>query len=387
MTVAQDPQFLRSIVKYYSHEEIESLPGGAWGYSYFQVASRYLRNFGLDTTGMTGSFHRSWGDFGTVRNQAALDYECFTMLAQATKCAIGDHLHPTGKLNPAVYERIGKTYRSVSQKEPWAAGARAVTEIGSLVSYSNQRIGESDLGVTGILEQLRHQFDMLDPDADFSKYKILILADDHRLDSALQKKLQSYLNGGGKLLLSHESGLDPAGKTFALPVGVQYEGPWPHEEQYLEVVDTATRRGIPDMIHESYEKGSAVKAAAGATVLARVWNGYFDRDYRHFQVEQTPYSAPTGYAGIVATSNIVYFATPIFRTYARYAYPVYRQLVGNCIARLLPSPLLRSNAPSTAQITVTEQPARRDCARVALRATTPGCGSGYRRRCLAVDQC
>ena len=127
--------------------------------------------------------------------------------------------HPTGKLNPAVYERIGKTYRSVSQKEPWAAGARAVTEIGSLVSYSNQRIGESDLGVTGILEQLRHQFDMLDPDADFSKYKILILADDHRLDSALQKKLQSYLNGGGKLLLSHESGLDPAGKTFALPVG------------------------------------------------------------------------------------------------------------------------------------------------------------------------
>ena len=308
---------------------------------------------------MTGSFHRSWGDFGTVRNQAALDYECFTMLAQGTKCAIGDHLHPAGKLNPVVYERIGKTYRSVSQKEPWAAGAKALTEIGSVVAYSSQRIGESDLGVTGMLEQLHQQFDMLDPDADFSRYKILILADDHRLDSNLKKKVQSYLNGGGKLILSHESGLDPTGKGFVLPVGVQYEGPWQHEEQYLEVIDHATRRGIPDMIHESYEKGSAVKVAAGATLLARVWNGYFDRDYRHFQVEQTPYATPTDYAGIAATANLVYFATPIFRTYARYAYPVSRQLVGNCLSRFLPNPLLRSNTPSTAQITVTEQPGRR----------------------------
>ena len=68
------------------------------------MASRYLRNLGLEAMGMTGSFHRSWGDFGTVRNQAALDYECFSMLAQANQCAIGDHLHPRGRLEKAVYE-------------------------------------------------------------------------------------------------------------------------------------------------------------------------------------------------------------------------------------------------------------------------------------------
>lgn len=358
LTAAQDPGFLRSVVKYYSHEEIESLPGGSWGYSYFEVASRYLRNFGLDTTGMTGSFHRSWGDFGTVRNQAALDYECFTMLAQATKCAIGDHLHPKGRLNQAVYERIGNTYRSVAEKEPWCTGAKAVTEIGCLMSFTGQRTSESDLGVTGMLVQLQHQFDMLDPDADFSKYKILILPDSHRLNAAIQKKLAGYLASGGKLILSHESGLDPDGKQFVLPVNLTYEGPWTHEEQYLQVVDPATRVNIPDTIHESYEKGSAVKAGSGATVLARVWNGYFDRDYRHFQVAQTPYAAPTEYVGAAASGNIVYIATPIFRTYASFAYPVYRQIVANCITRLLPQPLVRAKAPSTAEITVTEQPNR-----------------------------
>src|ERR1700691_3609946 len=94
--------------------------------------SRYTRRLGLDYLGMTGRFHRSWGDFGTIRNQAALDYECFRMLAYAGKCSIGDQLHPRGRLVKAVYERIGSTYASVKLKEPWCIGAKAVSEIGSL---------------------------------------------------------------------------------------------------------------------------------------------------------------------------------------------------------------------------------------------------------------
>src|SRR5579875_2687678 len=66
---------IRQDLKYSNHIEIESLPGGAWGYGFFEVAVRYLRNLGAETTGMTGRFHRSWGDFGSIRNQAALDYE------------------------------------------------------------------------------------------------------------------------------------------------------------------------------------------------------------------------------------------------------------------------------------------------------------------------
>ena len=112
--------FMRQCLKYYSHIEIESLPGGSWGYSFYEMAGRYQRNLGLDTMGLTGSFHRSWGDFGSARNQAALDYECFRMLALGNQCAIGDHLHPRGKLNPVVYERIGRTYRSVAERNPGA---------------------------------------------------------------------------------------------------------------------------------------------------------------------------------------------------------------------------------------------------------------------------
>ncbi len=112
------------------------------------------------------------------------------------------------------------------------------------------------------------------------------------------------------------------------------------------------------MVHEMYETGSAVKVQPGATELARVWGGYFDKDFRHFQVEQTPYHEPTGYAAAAQRGRIVYFAVPIFRAYARHGYPVYRQLVGNALRRLLPEPLVKAEVPTTAQVTVTSQRGR-----------------------------
>ncbi len=355
----QDPRFLRRVSKDYTHFEIESLPGGSWGYSHVQMASRYLRNLGLEAQGMTGAFHRSWGDFGTVRNQAALDYECFSMLAQATKCAIGDHLHPRGRLNPRTYERVGSTYRSVKEKEPWCESATAVTEIAILVNPGAPRASESATGATGMLTQLHHQFDVVDRVSDFSRYQLLILADSHRLDPAVRDKLAAFVDAGGGLLLSHESGLDEPGKSFALPgMGLTYEGPWKHESQYIEALEPA-RGGIPDMVHEMYETGSAVKAQPGTTLLARVWEGYFDRDYRQFQVEQTPFAKPSAYVAAAQRGRILYFAVPIFRAYARNGYAVYRQLVGNLVRRLIPNPLVEGELPSTAQVTITAQRGRR----------------------------
>jgi hypothetical protein len=357
LSLRQDAAFMRSVLKNYTHMEIESLPGGNWGYSSYDMSARYLRNFGLDTMGMTGGFHRSWGDFGTVRNQAALDYECFRMLAQANKCAIGDHLHPRGRLNPQLYERIGRTFGSVREKEPWCTGAKAATEIGVLLQPPPNRGGESDLGATNVLTQLRHQFDLLDRDDDFRRYAVLILPDAHRVDAALNKKLHAFLLGGGKLVLSHESGLDEAGRGFVLPVGLDYEGPWKHEAQYVEPLGEF-QRGIPPMVHAAYDVGSAVKAQPGTEVLARVWEAYFDKDYRHFQVAQTPFSVFTDYVGAAALGNIVYFAIPLFLSYTRFAYPVYRQLVANALEKLLPRPMVRAELPSTAQVTVTTQPGR-----------------------------
>lgn len=359
ISFSDEPDFIRSIIKYYTHNEIEALPGGSWGYPYYEVASRYFRNLGLECVGMTGRFHRSWEDFGSIRNQAALDFECFRMLAQANVCKIGDQLHPSGQLNKAVYKRIGKTYRSVAEKEPWCQGAKSIAEIGFLTTCTGQGITESDVGVTGMLKELHYQFDVLDWQSNFDGYKLLILPDSIRLNGKFLEKVRSYFAQGGKMILSDRSGLDEAGKSFALSeIGLKYEGPWPHEVQYIEVLEPLNH-GLPDMVEMAYEKGTAVKELPGTTVLGRIWRAYFDRSYKHFFVEQTPFSSATDYVAVAARGGVIYIATPIFRSYAQYAYLFYKQLVNHCIQRLLPEPLIRSNAPSTAQITVTKQQRRR----------------------------
>lgn len=357
-TLRQGPDFLRSALPYFSHIEIESLPGGSWGYSYYPMAARRLRNLGLQTRGMTGAFHRSWGDFGSVCNQAALDYECFRMLAESNMCSVGDHLHPSGKLNKVTYDRIGKTYRSIEEKEPWCRDGRAVTEIASLITYEGNDGVESDRGAAAMLTQLRMQYDFIDQDEDFSRYKVLMLPDSHRIDGDLESKLRRYLAAGGKLVVSNESGLDPDRKNFALPIGVTYVSPWKHDSQYLELLRPETK-GFAPMVEISYETGMAVKTAAGGIMLARCWRPYFDKTYQHFQVEQTPPWRPTEYAAVVATGSTIYFATPLFRTYARYAYAFDRELFGYCLRRLLPKPLVKVGGPSTLEATVTEQEGRR----------------------------
>jgi hypothetical protein len=93
-----DPTF-RPVLDCFSHLELESLPSGGWGYDHFPLTVRYARNLGLDFLGMTGKFHKTWAGFGEYKNRAALEYECFTALAEGGKVSIGDQLPPDGALN------------------------------------------------------------------------------------------------------------------------------------------------------------------------------------------------------------------------------------------------------------------------------------------------
>lgn len=353
---------MRPYLKHYTQIEVESLPGGGWGYTHFAVMSRYVRNLGLDYLGMDARFHRNWGDFGSLRNQAALDYECFRMLAQAGKCSIGDQMHPRGGLLKPVYNRIGNTYKSVADKEPWCVGARAVTEIGVISTSKTLRSGTvavSDAGSTNILTELQYQFDILDFDSDCSRYKILILPDSLRFDATLLRQVRSFLAGGGKLILSHESGLDPEGKQFAMDeMGLEYVGPSPYKGDagdYVEFLE-GVNDGIDSIVQFTYSPGSLVRVRPGVAVLARFWKPYFDRTYEHFSSHhQTPYDRPTDFAAVTQRGNIIYISFPVFASYADNAYRIHKLLVRNCLRRLLPDPLIRAELPSTAEATVTQQ--------------------------------
>ena len=107
--------------------------------------------------------------------------------------------------------------------------------------------------------------------------------------------------------------------------------------------------------------GSICKAISNSrSTLARLWKPYFDRNYLHFSSHrQTAYDQPTEYAAVAQKGAVIYISFPVFRAYAQNSYLMQKLVVGNCIRRLLPDPLVKIDAPSTAEVSVTEQNARR----------------------------
>ncbi|HMO59810.1 MAG TPA: beta-galactosidase trimerization domain-containing protein, partial [Roseiflexaceae bacterium] len=227
----------------FTHIEIESLPGGFWGYDHFPLFVRHFATYDRELLAMTGRFHTTWGDFGGLRNRAALEFECFQALAHGAKISIGDQLHPRGRLDPAVYKRIGEVFAAVEAREQFSAGSTALAEIGVLSSKGGissrpgdgNDFGASDTGALHVLEQLHHQFAILDRSCDLSQYAVVILPDTVLVDAALADKLRTYVAGGGRLLVSDRSGLDTERGDFAFDdlLGVHYAGPAPFAPDYM----------------------------------------------------------------------------------------------------------------------------------------------------------
>lgn len=107
----------------FTHWELESLPSGHWGYIHFPLTQRYARTLGIPCLSHTGKFHTAWGDFHSFKNQEALEYECFRMIAMGAGAFVGDQLPPAGKIEEHVYYLIGNVYRQIEEKEAWCIGA------------------------------------------------------------------------------------------------------------------------------------------------------------------------------------------------------------------------------------------------------------------------
>ena len=366
----------RPVTGAYSHFELESLPSGGWGYLHFPTTIRYARNLGLDSLGMTGKFHTEWGDFHSFKNKAALEYECFNMLALGAKCSIGDQLEPNGRLSKPVYDLIGSVYSQVEQKEPWCSDANAVTEIGlftpeEFLGLNEIIMPESLQGAVRMLQESGFQFDIIDSLSEFKKYKVIILPDSIPVNDELTCKFKSFMDNGGSIIASFESGFD-SGNAFALQnnflslkkdmtldiYGHPVKGKVFERHDYTDYVmpKGLIGDGLPETEHAMYIKGLEVEASPEAEVLVKAVLPYFDRTYRRFcSHRQAPSSGKEGYDAIIKKDRVLYFAHPIFKQYHINAPKWCKKLVVNALRVLGLDPIVKHNGPSTMTVTVNEQ--------------------------------
>ncbi len=346
--------------------EYECLPTGGWGYDVLPVYSRYARNLGKHVLNMTGRFHESWGDFGGIRTQAGLEYDCLYGLANCMGTTIGDHFHPRGDINHEVYDLIKRIYGKLQKLEPWLENAVPVTDLALIGSsdaffpYKEESAAKGNYSVQGgarMLCELKRQFDVLSPNLDFSGYDLIILSDFVTMDKQMTAKIKSHLAKGGKIISSAWSGLDADRKDFVLREwGLKFKGDSPYDPAYLSV-----SRGIadnfPNMPVTLYEKGTEMERSGKTEVLAKIIAPYYNR---HWDGEHaflyTPPDKNTGKPAITRNGNIVHFSHPLFLGYYKTAQVPMRTLLDNVLKIMLPNPVVKTEGlPSFARVTVTKQ--------------------------------
>ena len=359
----------REILPYFSHLELESLPTGGWGYDHYPMSAAYCRKLDLDFLGMTGKFHTTWGEFGGFKHPNALRYECAAMLAQGSKCSIGDQLHPSGNLDESTYELIGKAYEEVEKKEPWCGHAASAADV-AILSNTAFNPGTKpegawapygEIGASRLLLESHIHFDLLDQEMAFDPYKVLVLADDIRMTPDLKKRLDAFLARGGKLILSGASVLwkDRDEPAFDLPF--DYAGISPFCPDYIK----ASESFAPDFVKTPfvmYLPSHRIKVKGG-TSLGEIFDPYFNRNYAHFSSHQhTPYKPePSGFDAGVMTDSILYFAHPVFSLYAGYGNVGLKHFVTNAVSAFAGKELsVHTNLPSQGRVTLMKQePERR----------------------------
>jgi len=336
-----------------THNEIESLPSGFWGYQHFPRMARAQARWDKPWLSMTGRFQKMWGDFGGIKPRAALEFECFRSQALGGANSVGDQLPPRGILDPAAYDLIGSVFEQVEAAEPFYKGAKLLPAEVAIysASYAGYDGGKSEEGVVQMCEETHYDCAMIDSFDDLKDFKVVILPDSTVVNKKVAKKLKAFHVKGGKLILSHKAGFDADGNWALDFLPLQFAG----EVEKYPTFWRAKRTFAPEMCESDrvfYDQGMNVKKGKGLKVLVDRVLPYFKRTdvtfSSHFQTP--PIETADKHPAVLAGDGFVYFADPIFREYRQTGNIAARDVWKKVMRQLIGPPAFGDGLPTTVQV-------------------------------------
>ena len=347
-----------------THMECECLPAGSWGYEYLPVLSHYMRTLGnKPILNMNARFY-DWGDFGSLRPEAAIKSELLYGLANGMRPDVGGHFHPRGDLENAVLDRIEKIYKELQTLDPWFDNAKNITEIAIVYPRSIGNIrGDPQLKSTvRMLSELKQQFDVVTTFSDWSKYKVLVIPDDITFNEEVARRIKAHIAAGKAVISSGSSGLDTEMKQFVLEKewGLKYMGENDFDPAYF-IAGKNFNRGLPDMPLSLYASGVDIEPLSGTSVEASLIKPYYNKNWDgEYAVYYTPPDKITDKPALTINGKVAHFSHRIFTGYGQQASVELRTVFYNVLNDFLPDPLFKSeNLPSFARAFVTEQAGRK----------------------------
>ena len=331
--------------------EAESLPTGGWGYDHFPLSMAYLRRQGKNCIGMTGKFHRSWGEFGAFKYKDALKYEAAQCLALDAGFCVGDQMHPTAFIDSYTYESIGYANAYIKEREAWRGGEY----IAEAAMYSPKG-GDGRIGLSRILFEEKILFDLIDEREISNRYKVIFLCDDEELTDSEYTALKSYVANGGKVMSVGRNNTYKGETAFDL--GCVYQGEDKETPCYIQA--DYTLKYADGMALVAYEKSYVVELTGKA--LAKKFSPYFTRRGLRFCSHQhTPYDLDKQSAAITEGADGIYLASDLFTQYAKDGSLTARQLIAPLLDRLLGERTVITSLPTSGKAALYQKDGKTIC--------------------------
>ncbi len=338
-----------------SHYEIESLPSGHWGYYHFPRIARFVSQMDTEWIGQTGRFQKSWGDFGGIKPEPALEYECFRTQALGGAIGVGDQLPPRGHFDKEALDLISTVFQQVEAAEPFYQNSKPYFDIGIFAAGSPgcdwSKIQRSESGTVMLCQAARLNPVLLDDASNFESLPAVVLPDDVLVTNVLADRLRTYYEKGGKLILSFRSGFDikSSWKLDFLPVRPTHLSGF-HPTYWRTSRDLCEKWAESDRV--IYSEGMNTQFDADANILIQRVLPYFQRTDAHFSshFQAPPRKEPDKNPALIVGERFLYFADPVFRDFRQSGQPYLKDIWCAAMQRLLGSPLLDINLPSSLEV-------------------------------------
>jgi len=295
---------------------------------HWQYYARYARGT-VPMTAMTTRFWISWGDFGGVADEAMLRFHTATALANGCLVCIGDHLHPYGRLEPAVYERIGRVLRDAADVEEFVIDSASVPYVAMTRPLDMSHAFNANQ-CAALIDGSIH-FTVIDPTQDPDDFKAVVVPDAAIVGADQAARLETYVRGGGRLILMGQLSAELQ-KLAGVEVG--------DEQPQSYVRGTEHLPSVPAADLYTYEPVLPARALAGTKVLAPiVWP--LNHGTIHRSLRNSPSSdVPSGWAAVtcrqVDRGQVAYSAVPLLDVYAKWGYTPMRQILTDLLDRMIP---------------------------------------------------
>ncbi len=328
-----------------THFEMEDLPTAWGGYDKMPMRARYFAGLGKDYLGMTGKFHRSWGEFGGYKTPEALKFECAAMLANGARISVGDQLPPSGRMDMATYRNIGKAFSYVESIENYCFDTRETAKLGIMVSTDSKRNED----IAKLILDCQIDFDVVHSGDELKNFDTVILPDNYRLSESLGRAFDEYLQAGGKVLMLGGSGLKENEDAFAFDTGLTYLGQSDSDVDYFQLAEDTDEDIVASPIL-CYTSGHMVRGEG--TVLAHVKQPYFNRTYGKYCSHcNTPYREEcAAYPAAILRGNVLYAAHPLAELYADYGVTYHRRYFKWLLRKLYRADAVSAALPSQGRL-------------------------------------